>query len=271
MAMASRNYRSGSYGNSGSRFQFGGGEPLMPGLKFLLISIVSVFVAEYLIALKFEQPGTDWVLKWFALIPSAVIPGLRLWQPFTYIFLHSLSDLMHIIMNMLVLWMFGRMLEPVWGTRRFLNYFFLCGIGAGLVNVIANVLPMMWGRAPSDIPTIGASGAIYGILIACAILFPDRQVFIFPLPIAIPMRWFVAIMAGIEFFSEFRSSHDQISHISHLGGMLIGYVYLRRGTFFSGARNEISDWKRKRNMRKFQVYMRKKSGEPPAPPDRWVN
>lgn len=267
MAMASRKYT----GYSGSRFQFGGNWPLTRGIKLLLISMVSVFVAEYLVAVEFGPSGTAWVLYWFGLVPSGVIPALRIWQPFTYLFLHSLTDLLHIIMNMLVLWMFGSMLEPVWGTRRFLNYFFICGVGAGLVNVAAGVLPMMWGRAPSDVPTIGASGAIYGILIACAILFPDRQVFLFPLPIAISMRWLVAIMAGIEFFSEFRSSGDNVSHISHLGGMLIGYVYLRRGSFFSGSRNEISDWKRKRNMRKFQVYMRKNSGDPPTPPDRWVH
>jgi membrane associated rhomboid family serine protease len=270
MGIADRNYGY-SRGYSGSRFQFGGGWPLSRGIKLLLISMFSVFVAEYLVALAFGQAGTDWVLKWFGLIPAAAVFLGRIWQPFTYLFLHSLTDLMHIIMNMLVLWMFGSMLEPVWGTRRFLNYFFICGIGAGLVNVAANVLPMAWGRAPSDMPTIGASGAIYGILIACAILFPDRQVFLFPLPIAIPMRWFVAIMAGIEFFSEFRTSGDNVSHISHLGGMLIGYIYLRRGSFFSGVRNEISDYQRRRNMRKFKVYMRKKSGEPPAPPDRWVN
>ena len=270
MGMADRRYGN-SYRSSGSRFQFGGGWPLTPGIKLLLISMFSVFVAEYLVALEFGHRGSDWVLKWFGLIPAAAVFLGRIWQPFTYLFLHSLTDLMHIIMNMLVLWMFGSMLEPVWGTRRFLNYFFLCGIGAGVVNVAATVLPMMWGRALSDIPTIGASGAIYGILIACAILFPDRQVFFFPLPIAIPMRWFVAIMAGIEFFSEFRASGDNVSHISHLGGMLIGYIYLRRGSFFSGVRNEVTDWKRRRNMRKFKVYMRNKSGDPPAPPDRWVN
>jgi membrane associated rhomboid family serine protease len=270
MAMASRRY-GGSYGSSGSRFQFGGGEPMMPGLKFLLISMVAVFAAEYLISLEFGLRGSDWLLKWFGLIPAAVVFLGRIWQPFTYIFLHSLNDLLHIILNMFVLWSFGKMLEPVWGTRKFLNYFFICGVGAGLVNVAAGILPMAWHQAPSYVPTIGASGAIYGVLIACGILFPDRQAFIFPLPIAISMRWLVAIIAGIEFFSEIRSSGDNVSHISHLGGMLIGYLYLRRGTFFSGARNEISDWKRKRNMRKFQVYMRKKSGEPPAPPDKWVN
>jgi membrane associated rhomboid family serine protease len=264
MGMADR-----SYGNSGSRFQFGGGGPLTPGIKLLLISMVSVFALEYVVALEFRQQGSAWIFSWFGLIPYAVVRGLRIWQPFTYLFLHD--GLMHILVNMLVLWMFGRILEPVWGKRRFLNYFFICGIGAGLINVVAGTLPMAWGRAPSIVPTVGASGAIYGILIACAILFPDRKVWLIPLPITLSMRWYVAIMAGIELYSEFGSGGDNVSHISHLGGMLIGYIYLRRGSFFSGARNTVSDWKRKRNMRKFQVYMRDRRNDPPSPPDRWVN
>jgi membrane associated rhomboid family serine protease len=268
MGMADRNYGySRSY--SGSRFSFGGGGPLPPGLKFLLISMTAVFVAEYLIAVLFGPHAAEQFFLWFGLVPVAVIPGLRIWQPLTYLFLHA--DLLHIFLNMLVLWSFGRMLEPVWGTRRFLNYFFICGVGAGLIDVAAGVLPMLWGKAPSYVTTIGASGAIFGVLIACAILFPDRQAFIFPLPIAIPMRWLVAIIGGIELFSEFRRAGDNVSHLSHLGGMLVGYIYLRRGSFFSGVRNEISDYQRRRNMRKFQVYMRKKSGEPPEPPNRWVN
>jgi membrane associated rhomboid family serine protease len=266
--MADRNYGY-SYRDSGSRFQFGGGGPLTPGIKFLLISMTAVFAAEYLIAMRFGPGGTDWLFKWFGLIPIAVAYLGRIWQPLTYLFLHD--GLMHILVNMLVLWMFGRILEPVWGERRFLKYFFICGIGAGLINVAAGLLPMAWGRQPSFIPTVGASGAIYGILIACAILFPDRRVWLIPLPITLSMRWYVAIMAGIELYSEFASGGDRVSHISHLGGMLIGYIYLRRGSFFSGARNEVSDWRRRRNMRKFQVYMRKKSGDPPTPPNRWVN
>jgi membrane associated rhomboid family serine protease len=264
MGMADRNY-----GYSRSSFQFGGGGPLGPGIKLLLVSMTVVFVAEYLIALSFGQRASEQLFLWFGLIPAAVIPGLRIWQPFTYLFLHA--DLMHILVNMFVLWMFGRMLEPVWGMQRFLNYFFICGVGAGLVNVAAGVLPMTWGRAPSVVPTVGASGAIFGVLIACAILFPDRKVWLFPLPITLSMRWYVTIMAGIELYSELRSGGDNISHICHLGGMLIGYLYLRRGSFFSGMRNEVSDWKRRRNMRKFRVYMRKKSGDPPTPPNRWVN
>jgi rhomboid family protein len=268
MGMGDRSYGN-SYGSSGSRFQFGGGWPPPSGIKLLLISMFSVFAIEYVVALKYGQLGTEQLFLWFGLVPYAVVRGLRIWQPFTYLFLHA--DLMHIIVNMFVLWMFGSILEPVWGARRFLNYFFICGIGAGLINVASGFLPMMWGRTPSIIPTVGASGAIYGILIACAISFPDRKVWLIPLPITLSMRWYVAIMAGIELYSEVRSGGDNVSHISHLGGMLVGYLYLRRGSFFSGARNEISDWKRKRNMRKFQVYVRNKSGDPPTPPDRWVN
>src|ERR1039458_8572360 len=136
----------GRYGNSGSRFQFGGGGPLTPGIKVLLILMTAVFVAEYLIAVAFGQRASDQLFLWFGLIPYAVIHGLRIWQPFTYLFLHD--GLMHILVNMFVLWMFGRILEPMWGERRFLNYFFICGIGAGLINVAGGPLHSACGRAP---------------------------------------------------------------------------------------------------------------------------
>src|SRR5204862_2630371 len=100
------------------------------------------------------------------LVPSAIFPGLRIWQPFTYIFLHG--GLWHLLINMLMLWMFGRELELVWWKRRFLNYFFLCGTGAALIEVIIKTVPVFLGGPPSLIPTIGASGAIFGILLANA-------------------------------------------------------------------------------------------------------
>jgi membrane associated rhomboid family serine protease len=167
--------------------------------------------------------------------------------------------------------MFGRELELVWGKNRFINYFFLCGIGAGLITVLVKCLPMFWGHPPSDIPTIGASGAIFGILIANAILFPDRQIWLFPLPIMIPMRPFVAVMAAIEFFATLSSSADGVSHFCHLGGMLVGWIYLRRGSFLFRVRNEMADWRYERNRKKFEVFMKKNKDTPPSDPDHWVN
>jgi membrane associated rhomboid family serine protease len=171
---------------------------------------------------------------------------------------------------MFVLFMFGRELELTWGRNKFLQYYFLTGVGAGLINVIVKTVPLFWGQAPSDVPTIGASGAIFGVLLACAILFPDRQVVMFPIPIKMSMRTFVIIMTALEFLGTFGLGGDNISHICHLGGMLVGYIYLRRGSFLYSVRNTVTDWKMQRNKKRFQVYMNKHK-DPPSRPDRWVN
>jgi len=242
---------------------------ITPAVKILVLSCAGVFLVQTLIALLLPLSATSWFNHWFGLVPRGVFPGFRLWQPATYLFLHG--GLWHLLINMLMLWMFGRELELVWGKKKFLNYFFLCGIGAGFITVAVKLVPMFWGYRPSDIPTIGASGAIFGILIANAILFPDRQIWLFPLPIMIPMRPFVAVMAAIEFFGTLGSSGDGVSHFCHLGGMLIGWLYLRRGSFLFRVRNEMADWKYQRNRKRFEVYMKKTKNPPPSNPDNWVN
>ena len=241
---------------------------ITPGVKLLVLVCTGVFFLQTILELLFP-PAYAWFIHAFGLIPLGVIPGLRIWQPITYIFLHG--GLLHILMNMLMLWMFGRNLEEVWGRKRFLNYFFICGIGAGVVTILVKFIPLLWGTRPSDIPTIGASGAIFGILIANAILFPDRQIWLFPLPIMIPMRPFVLVMGAIEFFSTFGSTGDNVAHFCHLGGMLVGWLYLRRGSFLYRVRNEMSDWRYQRNRRKFEVFMKKQKDEPPSRGDHWVN
>jgi len=242
---------------------------ITPGVKLLVLICTAVFLAQTLIEIFLSPVYTSWFNHWFGLVPSGVIPGLRIWQPVTYLFLHG--GLWHLLINMLMLWMFGRELELVWGKKRFLNYFFLCGVGAGLLTVIIKYIPLAWGHPPSDIPTIGASGAIFGILIANAVLFPDRQIWLFPLPIMIPMRPFVGVMAAIEFFSTLRAGGDNVAHLCHLSGMLIGWLYLRRGSFLFRVRNEMADWRYQRNRKRFEVYMKKNKNEPPSRPDHWVN
>ena len=253
----------------GYRFDWRG--MFTPAIKTLVIANAAVFLAQGFVA--WERVGGskaayEGLIKWFGLIPSAVIPGLRIWQPFTYLFLHD--GVWHLLMNMLVLWMFGRDLEMAWGKRRFYIYYFVCGVGAGLINIAAKSIPLFWGERLPDVATIGASGAIYGILIAMAMVFPDRQVWLIPFPIVLRMKVLVLIIGAIAFFSSLGSG-DNISHISHLGGMLVGYVYLRRGSFFYGWRNFYTDWKRKRMKRKFEVYMRDSQDKPPTNPDHWVN
>jgi membrane associated rhomboid family serine protease len=244
-----------------------------PGVKLLLIANFAVYLFEALLY-HFGGPNAyGWLLKWFGLVPAAVVPLLRVWQPFTYLFLHDVHNIWHILVNMFVLWMFGRELELVWNKNRFLRYYFLTGIGAGLINVAVKTAPLLWrsdylGRY---IPTIGASGAIFGVLIACAILFPDRRVYLFPIPISMRMQTVVYIMAALTFLGTFGLGDDRVSHICHLGGMLVGYLYLRRDSYLYRLRNEVSDWRQERNRRRFQVYINKHKNDPPSPPDRWVN
>ena len=242
---------------------------ITPGVKLLVLVCTGVFLLQTLADLLLGVKATSWIDHFFGLVPLGPIPGLRIWQPLTYIFLHG--GLFHLLINMLILWMFGRDLELVWGKRRFLDYFLLCGVGAGVITIVVKLIPMFWGLRPSDIPTIGASGAIFGILIANAILFPDRRIWLIPLPVTIPMRPYVAVMGAIEFFGTLGSGGDNISHICHLGGMLIGWLYLRRGSFLYNVRNTVSDWQHKRNRKRFEVYINKHKKEPPSRPDNWVN
>ncbi len=252
------------------RYNFDWRAFITPGVKLIVLVCAGVFLVQTLLQIlvspDFEYHRVKQIL---GLVPSAVVPGLRIWQPFTYIFLHG--GIGHLLINMLWLWMFGRELELVWGKRRFLNYFFLCGVGAGLIEVLVKTIPTFFGKPPFDIPTIGASGAIFGILIANAILFPDRRIWLFPLPVNIPMRPYVAAMGAIEFFSTLGSGGDGIGHLCHLGGMLVGYIYLRRGSFLYNVRNSVSDWQYKRNRKRFEVYINKHRKDPPSRPDNWVN
>jgi membrane associated rhomboid family serine protease len=242
---------------------------ITPAVQWLLIANVAVYILETLLLTFSGSTTYTWFIGHFGLVPSAVVPGLRIWQPFTYMFLHDASTIWHILANMFVLYMFGRELELAWGRTRFLQYYFLTGAGAGILNVIVKVA-LFWGQPPADVVTIGASGAIFGVLLACAIVFPDRQVVMFPIPIKMSMRTFVIVMTALEFLGTFGLGGDNISHICHLGGMLVGYVYLRRGSFLYSVRNSVTDWKLQRNKKRFQVYMNKHK-EPPSRPDRWVN
>ncbi len=192
----------------------------------------------------------------FALWPLQPIDGqsyFHFWQIITYAFLHSTDNITHLLFNMLGLWMFGADLERTWGTQRFLTYYFLCGGGAAICVIVAN---LFFGSL--DTRTIGASGAIYGLLMAFGLLYPDRTVlfsFLFP----IKAKYFVMILGAIAFLSSF-GSNNGVSNVAHLGGMLFGYVYLRmkfRHVDWSYLGKQYQQWKLQRAKKKFQVYMRK--------------
>jgi membrane associated rhomboid family serine protease len=243
---------------------------ITPGVKLLVLICSGVFLVQTLLQVGVSRDFEyHYVKQIFGLIPHALTHGLRIWQPFTYIFLHG--DLLHLLLNMLFLWMFGRELELVWGKRRFLNYFFICGVGAGLIEVLVKTIIDSFTHQANLFPTIGASGAIYGILMANAVMFPDRRIWLFPLPVTIPMRPYVAVMGAIEFFATLGSGGDGVAHICHLGGMLVGYLYLRRGSFLYNVRNSVTDWQYQRNRKRFQTYINKHRKDPPSRPDNWVN
>jgi membrane associated rhomboid family serine protease len=242
---------------------------LPPAVRNLIIACCAVFLVQTILGLFGGPQASFRFIEWFGLVPRAVTHGLRLWQPFTYLFLHG--GLWHLLINMFVLWMFGADLERTWGARRFYIYFFVTGAGAGIIDIIVKTLLDPHGLGSSWNPTIGASGAIYGVLLAAAMVFPDRQVWLIPFPVTIPMRVYVLVMGAIEFFSTLGASGDNVSHVCHLGGMLVGYLYLRRGSYLYGVRNSYSDWSRRRLRRRFEVYQQRHRNDPPSRPQDWKN
>ncbi len=150
----------------------------------------------------------------FGLSASTVFP--MVWQPVTYMFIHG--GFWHVAINMFVLWMFGSELEMIWGRKSFLKYYFITGIGSGLIWLLFNL------TNPYAI-LIGASGAIYGILMAYGLMFPNRTVYIYFL-FPVKVKWFVFLIGALAFFSSFDTT-SKISNLTHLSGMLVGYLYLR--------------------------------------------
>jgi membrane associated rhomboid family serine protease len=232
-----------------SRYQartisFGG--PLTRGVKGLIIANVAAFVLRFLVQNVAGVPFD----AMFGLVPGLVTTRFFLWQFATYLFVHA--GPLHILFNMLVLWMFGCDLERLWGTRKFLQYFFLSGVGAGLCSYLVGPL--------SSIPTVGASGAIYGLLLAFGLLFSDRTIYLYFL-FPIKAKYFVMIMGALEFYAAIATSGSGISHTAHLGGMLFGYIYLRHGRWSPAWQEAWSRWKLQQARRKFKVYLSEQERE----------
>jgi membrane associated rhomboid family serine protease len=251
MPLADRNFGSSSSGS------------LPDGVKWLLIVNAVVFVAE------FFTSGTSYFAPFriLGLVPRSVVESLALWQLFTYMFLHAPGDLTHILFNMLTLYWIGTALEQTWGKRRFLRFYILCGLGAGVSVVVLNYV----FRSP-DVWTIGASGAIYGLLLAFGILFPDAQMlfmFLFPMK----ARHMVLLLGAISFLLTFRASGGAVSHVAHLGGLVTGFFLLKSRSLpafdvLGAVRQRRREWKFRRAKKKFQVYLKKRD---PRDPDPWVH
>lgn len=195
----------------------GFGPPVTPPIvKQLLVANFAVFVVS--VAL----PG---VFAAAAAVPYRFWQEGYLWQPATYMWLHA--GLFHVAMNMLVLWMFGSPLAMVWGAKRFLRFYLVCGIGAGLLIVSVPYLLVGLGSGSSAslaIPTVGASGAVYGCLLAYSLTWPNRTIMLIFPPIAFRAIWLIPFL----FFMEFYFGARNVSHVGHLGGVLVAWLYLRR-------------------------------------------
>jgi len=188
------------------------GGAITPAVKGLIIANVSVYILQILT----QRFGGGGIESLFALTPTLMREKMWLWQLVTYMFLHAPNWPFHLILNMLMLWMFGTEVERAWGSSRFLKYYFVCGIGAALATCLTFYKST----------TYGASGAVFGVMLAFAMLFPERMIYFW---FIFPMRSmsFVLLCAGIELL-QLLNLPDGVAHTAHLGGMLFGWLYLKR-------------------------------------------
>lgn len=227
---------------SGVSHAFGPGG-ITPAVKILIITNVIAFLLNLIV-------GNVMTLR-LGLSPQAVFEQLAVWQPFTYMFLHSTGGFGHILINMLSLWMFGTELERTWGTRFFTKYYIVTGLGAAA----ASMLLSLWIEDMYYNVTVGASGAIYGLLLAYGMYFPHRPIylyFIFP----IPARVFVMIVGAIAFISSLSGPGGGVAHAAHLGGLVVGYLYLKglKSRPMDELKYRYLRWKMGRARSRFDVY-----------------
>ncbi len=181
--------------------------PLTPAVRSLLIANVAVFLLQYLLG--------DAFTNMLALYPLG--DGFMPWQVLTAGFAHATFG--HLFFNMFALWMFGSSLEMVWGQRRFLTYYFVCLLGANVLQLLVSIwLP---------VPTLGASGAVFGLLLAYGMVFPNNRMIVFPIPMEIRARYLVIVFGALELLLAYTGWQPGVAHFVHLGGMLFGWLLIR--------------------------------------------
>jgi len=226
--------------SSSMSYSFGPG-PITFAVKWIIILNVGAFLVSTF------MPE---LIGYFGLTPKLVVTRGWIWQLATYMFLHA--GALHLLFNMLGIWMFGVELERRWGTQFFIRYYAVSGIGGGLTFLLISLLPFA-AVAPTYVtPAVGASGALFGLLLAFAIYYPERPILL--LLVWVPAKIFVMIYGGLALLNTFQPSRG-VADAAHLGGMIFGYLYLKGG---SGLQAEIKyrylKWKMNRLRRKFDVY-----------------
>jgi membrane associated rhomboid family serine protease len=201
------------------RYRFSFGYGLTPVIKKLIILMAVLFLLQGIVSSR--------ITLYLGLVPLLVWKKFFLWQLFTYIFLHG--GISHILFNLLALWMFGGELESYWGSGKFLRYFLFCGIGAGICTVVFSPYQV--------IPVVGASGAIYGILLAFGWLFPNRPIYMYFI-VPIPAKYFVIIFGLIELYLSIEGTGGGVAHLTHLGGLIFGILYMAYPTIRQKLRRE---------------------------------
>jgi len=234
-------------------YQFGPG-PLTPAVKVLVVANVAVFLVSLVVPMMTAYLG---------LTPAAVVEGLWLWQPITYMFLHA--SLTHLLLNMLMLWMFGVEMERLWGTEPFARFYALCGLGAAATTIVAALLPLSYAPFMYITPTVGASGALYGILLAYGLTFPNRPILMFLL-FPVPAKYFVMITGAITLLLSINAGGGRVAHLAHLGGLLTGWLLLtggrgRRGSSLTAElKYRYTKWRMNRARKKFGVHQGGRGG-----------
>jgi len=239
--------------------------PFAGVVRTLVYANVAVYFAMLLLG-AFSRTTANWIGSSFALTPTAVVRHYEIWQVITYAFLHG--GLLHILFNMLTLWFVGSWLENALGSRWLREIYFVSVFGAAVCTIAISYTHVL-GMTPEQ-TTLGASGGIFGLMVAFAVLFGDQEFLMFPLPFSIKAKYLVAVYILIAVASLF-GGPSGTAYLAHLGGALFGYLYVkfapRRGFAFAGSekafglRNTYYRWKRKRAARKFEVYMRRETGE----------
>lgn len=224
-------------------YSFGPG-PLTFGVKLLIWTNVAAFLVTWIA----QRP----VMEYFGLWPVQVIERFWLWQAVTYLFIHA--GIGHIVWNMLALWMFGVELERLWGTKFFLKFYVAAGLAGAALTLLLSVTPFAFGQRLFDVPTVGASGAILGLLLAYGLYFPDRPIYMYFL-FAVPAKYFVMIVGAITFLMTF-SGGGGTAWAAHLGGLAGGYAFLKFGRAkpLAEVKYRYFKWKMNRLRRKFDVH-----------------
>ncbi|KMQ52182.1 Rhomboid family protein [Chitinispirillum alkaliphilum] len=216
-------------------------------VRYLLIANLAVFILQNI-------PGVGGFVETYgALIPRNTFLQGQIWRIFTYMFLHSTVSIFHIVFNMLILWMFGVEMENIWGTSKFLRFYFICGAGSALFSLFSLLQPLA-----AVTPVIGASGAVIGVLTAYAFYYPHRQVLLFFI-IPINIKVLIIGYAIYSFLFSFGVGRGTISHITHLGGILVAYIYLKYSRLVTRWATDIKEtWSEKAQRAQVQEQIKNK-------------